>query len=87
MTFEEQAMTHDDRHAQLTAREEQLLEVLVDHVTDHGFQPSMRELARAVGLRSASTVHHYVTSLEAKGYVRRPQGRPRAIEILRGHDW
>lgn len=77
-------MTHDDRpDDHLTAREEQLLDVLADHVTDYGFQPSMRELARALGLRSASSVHHYITRLEAKGYVRRPtQGRPRAIEIL-----
>lgn len=79
-------MAQDDRTIQLTPREAQLLDALVDHVTDHGFQPSLRELARAVGLRSASTVHHHVASLEAKGYVRRLHGRSRAIEILRDQD-
>lgn len=68
----------------LSRREEQLLHALVGHVADHGYQPSLRELARAVGLRSASSVHHHITSLEAKGYVRRPRGRPRAIEVI-GH--
>lgn len=75
-------MDRPEGPVELTRRERQLLDALVAHIAEHGYQPSMRELARAVGLRSASSVHHHVTSLEAKGILRRPRGRPRAIEVL-----
>src|SRR5690625_4971917 len=47
-----------------------------------GYPPSVREIAKAVGLASSSTVHGHLSRLESKGYIRRDPTKPRAIEIL-----
>lgn len=65
----------------LTAGEQAVLEALHRTVVEVGYQPSMRELGEAVGLRSASSVHHRLRRLEEKGYLRL-SGRPRGIELL-----
>lgn len=47
-----------------------------------GYPPSVREIAKAVGLASSSTVHGHLERIENKGYIRRDPTKPRAIEIL-----
>src|SRR5699024_1884527 len=47
-----------------------------------GYPPSVREIAKAVGLSSSSTVHGHLERIENKGYIRRDPTKPRAIELL-----
>ncbi|MDO5721020.1 MAG: transcriptional repressor LexA [Actinomycetaceae bacterium] len=72
----------DSPNPRLTARQEQILRFLSDTIAERGFPPSVRELAQAVGLSSASSVKHQLDALEDKGYIRRTPRLPRALEIL-----
>lgn len=63
-------------------RRTKVMFALQDFVSEHGYQPSLRELADLVGLRSVSSVHAHVRALEAEGSIQRgPRGRPRSIEL------
>lgn len=65
----------------LTARQRRILEVIRDAVAAQGYPPSIREMGEAVGLASPSSVSHQLKALEAKGFLRRDQNRPRALEV------
>lgn len=65
----------------LTARQQRILEVIREAVDTRGYPPSVREIGEAVGLRSPSSVHSQLATLEAGGYLRRDPSRPRAIEV------
>lgn len=49
--------------------------------SETGFPPSVREIAAAVGLKSFATVHHYLVSLERKGFIERKPNCPRCIKV------
>ncbi len=66
----------------LTGRQQQILDYLVRVVQEKGYAPSVREIAKAVGLRSPSTIHQHLTALEAKGCIRRHGERMRALEVV-----
>lgn len=65
----------------LTSRQQQVLEYIDAAVRTHGYPPSVREIGKAVGLSSSSTVHAHLAVLEEKGYLRRDPTKPRAIEL------
>lgn len=65
----------------LTARQRHILEVIRGAVEDRGYPPSVREIGEAVGLRSPSSVHSQLATLERGGYLTRDPSRPRAIEV------
>lgn len=65
----------------LTPRQQRVLEVIREAVETRGYPPSVREIGEAVGLRSASSVHYQLGTLERLGYLRRDPTRPRAIEV------
>lgn len=65
----------------LTSRQQQILEMIRETVGDRGYPPSVREIGEAVGLRSTSSVHAQLATLERLGYLRRDPSRPRAIEV------
>lgn len=65
----------------LTARQQQILEMIRTSVETRGYPPSVREIGEAVGLRSPSSVHSQLAALERGGYLRRDPSRPRAIEV------
>jgi len=67
--------------AKLTGRQHRILEVIIDAVEARGYPPSVREIGEAVGLRSPSSVHSQLATLERGGYLRRDPSRPRAIEV------
>ncbi len=67
----------------LTSRQRSILEMIHRHVEAHGYPPSVREIGDAVGLRSPSSVHAQLETLEAKGYLRRDPTKPRALEMGR----
>jgi len=66
----------------LDQREIQVLEFIKKEVARCNYPPSVREIGKAVGIPSTSTVHSCLESLESKGYIRRSSTLPRAIELL-----
>jgi repressor LexA len=68
--------------ADLTDRQARILAVISDAVAERGYPPSVREIGDAVGLRSPSSVHSQMNTLEDLGFIRRDPSRPRAIEVL-----
>ncbi len=65
----------------LTDRQREILQVIEQHMREHGYPPSVREIGEAVGLTSPSTVHSHLGTLERLGYLRRDPTKPRAIEV------
>ena len=68
---------------ELTPRQRAILEMIHAHVDEHGYPPSVREIGDAVGLRSPSSVHGQLETLERKGYLKRDPTKPRALELGR----
>lgn len=68
--------------ADLTRRQQQILDFIRAEIHRRGFPPSVREIGEAVGLSSSSTVHSHLAALEAKGYLRRDPSKPRALEVF-----
>lgn len=66
----------------LTGQQSKILDYIKAQVEKKGYPPSVREICLAVGLKSTSTVHSHLTKLEEKGYIKRDQTKPRAIELL-----
>jgi len=65
----------------LTRRQRTILRFIHDWVQERGYSPSMREIGRAVGLTSTSSVEHQLSALESKGHLRREPGCPRTVEV------
>lgn len=65
----------------LTDRQRQILDFILAEINRKGYPPSVREIGRAVGLTSSSTVHSHLAALERKGYIRRDPTKPRALEV------
>jgi len=65
----------------LTQRQRRILRFIYDWVQERGYSPSMREIGRAVGLTSTSSVEHQLSALESKGHLRREAGCPRTVEV------
>ncbi|WP_062076449.1 transcriptional repressor LexA [Demequina globuliformis] len=72
----------DKGGAGLSERQRLILEFIKECVESRGYPPSMREIGRAVGLTSTSSVQHQLSALEGKGYLRRDPHRPRAMEVV-----
>jgi len=66
----------------LSKRQQMIYDYIKSEVEEKGYPPSVREIAKAVGLASSSTVHGHLSRMEAKGFIRRDPTKPRAIEIL-----
>jgi repressor LexA len=66
----------------LTSRQEQLLRLIEDSLAARGYAPTLQEMARALRVASLQGIKDHLTALERKGYVRRPVGKRRAIEIV-----
>ena len=67
---------------QLSDKQQQILEFIKRRILDKGYPPAVREICEAVNLRSTSSVHSHLETLERKGYIRRDPTKPRAIEII-----
>ncbi|WP_142415309.1 transcriptional repressor LexA [Hathewaya massiliensis] len=61
----------------------EIYEYIKSQIQEKGYPPSVREICKAVGLSSTSTVHAHLSKLEQKGYIRRDPTKPRAIELLK----
>ncbi len=65
----------------LSMKQQEILEYLKDCILKKGYPPAVREICDAVGLKSTSSVHSHLETLEKKGYIRKDPSKPRAIEI------
>ena len=69
-------------YGKITAKQQEILEYIKNEILNRGFPPAVREICEAVHLKSTSSVHAHLESLEKNGYIRRDPTKPRAIEIL-----
>ena len=65
----------------LTPRQREILDVIISHVNERGYPPSVREIGEAVGLRSPATVKCHLDNLRDAGYLKRDLAKPRAIQV------
>jgi repressor LexA len=66
----------------LTKRQQEIFEYIKSYSGKHGYPPTVRDIGKAVGLASSSTVHAHLANLEKLGLLRRDPSKPRAIELL-----
>ncbi len=66
----------------ITAKQEEILEYIKETLLKKGYPPAVREICEAVHLKSTSSVHSHLSTLEEKGFIRRDPTKPRTIEIL-----
>jgi repressor LexA len=66
----------------LSKRQREIFEFISSYLSSHGYPPTVREIGKAVGLHSSSTVHAHLAKLEGLGVLRRDPTKPRAIEVL-----
>ena len=66
----------------LSDKQVQILKYIKDELTVRGYPPSIREICKAVGLSSTSSVHAHLNTLENKGYIRKGTNKRRALEVI-----
>ncbi len=66
----------------ISKKQQEILEYIKTQILQRGFPPAVREICEAVNLKSTSSVHSHLETLEKNGYIRRDPTKPRAIEIL-----
>ena len=66
----------------ISKKQQEILEYIKNQILQRGFPPAVREICEAVNLKSTSSVHSHLETLEKNGYIRRDPTKPRAIEIL-----
>jgi repressor LexA len=66
----------------LTKRQKEIFDYIRKYAGKHGYPPTVREIGKAVGLHSSSTVHAHLANLEKIGLLKRDPTKPRAIELL-----
>jgi repressor LexA len=71
-----------ERRVDLTKRQKEIFEFIRRYAGKYGYPPTVREIGKAVGLHSSSTVHAHLANLEKSGLLRRDPSKPRAIELL-----
>ena len=69
-------------YGKISKKQEEILEYIKNEILNRGFPPAVREICEAVHLKSTSSVHAHLETLEKNGYIRRDPTKPRAIEIL-----
>ncbi len=66
----------------ISKKQSEILEYIKSQILSKGYPPAVREICEAVQLKSTSSVHSHLESLEKNGYIRRDPTKPRAIEII-----
>ena len=70
------------KDGKISAKQQEILEYIKETILKKGYPPSVREICEAVHLKSTSSVHSHLETLEENGYIRRDPTKPRTIEIL-----
>lgn len=69
-------------YGKISKKQQEILEYIKHEIINRGFPPAVREICEAVNLKSTSSVHSHLETLEKNGYIRRDATKPRAIEIV-----
>lgn len=69
-------------YGKISSKQKEILEYLKAQIINRGYPPAVREICEAVHLKSTSSVHSHLETLEKNGYIRRDPSKPRAIEIV-----
>lgn len=69
-------------YGKITAKQQEILDYIKSQIMNKGYPPAVREICEAVKLKSTSSVHSHLETLEKNGYIRRDPTKPRAIEIV-----
>ena len=69
-------------YGKISAKQQEILDYIKAEILNKGFPPAVREICEAVHLKSTSSVHSHLETLEKNGYIRRDPTKPRAIEII-----
>ncbi|MCD7837032.1 MAG: transcriptional repressor LexA [Lachnospiraceae bacterium] len=68
-------------YGKISAKQQEILDYIKDEILKKGYPPTVREICETVHLKSTSSVHSHLETLEKNGYIRRDPTKPRAIEI------
>ena len=68
-------------YGKITKKQQEILDYIKEEILNRGYPPAVREICEAVNLKSTSSVHSHLETLEKNGYIRRDPTKPRAIEI------
>lgn len=69
-------------YGRITKKQTEILEYIKSQILNKGYPPSVRDICEAVNLKSTSSVHAHLETLEKNGYIRRDPTKPRTIEII-----
>jgi SOS regulatory protein LexA len=69
-------------NGRISKKQEEILTYIKSQILEKGYPPAVREICAAVNLKSTSSVHSHLETLEKNGYIRRDPTKPRAIEIV-----
>lgn len=69
-------------YGKISAKQQEILDYIKSEILHKGYPPAVREICEAVHLKSTSSVHSHLETLEKNGYIRRDPTKPRAIEIV-----
>ncbi len=69
-------------YGKITDKQREILEYMKEQILSKGYPPTVRDICEAVHLKSTSSVHSHLETLEKNGYIRRDPTKPRAIEII-----
>ena len=69
-------------YGKITPKQQEILEFIKESILNRGYPPAVREICEAVHLKSTSSVHSHLETMEKNGYIRRDPTKPRAIEIM-----
>lgn len=69
-------------YGKISAKQREILECIKDSILNRGYPPAVREICETVHLKSTSSVHAHLETLEKNGYIKRDPTKPRAIEII-----
>ena len=69
-------------YGKITDKQREILEYMKKEILNKGYPPTVRDICEAVNLKSTSSVHSHLQTLEKNGYIRRDPTKPRAIEII-----
>lgn len=69
-------------YGKISQKQKEILEYIKQEILNKGYPPAVREICEAVHLKSTSSVHSHLETLEKNGYIRRDPTKPRAIEII-----
>lgn len=69
-------------YGKISDKQREILEYIKQEILNRGYPPAVREICEAVDLKSTSSVHSHLETLEKNGYIRRDPTKPRAIEII-----